>query len=155
MPSAPYLDPSLSIETRIQDLIARMTLREKCAQLVGPFGLEESDGTFSLDFARQHFMDGISYINTHHRSRKTRQTVAYLNAMQKFLREETRLGIPALGIGEGLHGYMAHEATSFPQAIGLASAWDPELHQRVFEAVAREMRARGAHYVLSPVLDLA
>jgi beta-glucosidase len=50
---------------------------------------------------------------------------------------------------------MAHEATSFPQAIGLASAWDPDLHQRIFGVVAREMRARGAHYVLSPVLDLA
>ncbi len=50
---------------------------------------------------------------------------------------------------------MAHEATSFPQAIGLASAWDPDLHERIFRAVAREMRARGAQYVLSPVLDLA
>ena len=57
--------------------------------------------------------DGISYVGTHHRQRKTHQTVVYLNAIQKFLREETRLGIPALGIGEGLHGYMAHEATSF------------------------------------------
>jgi beta-glucosidase len=132
-----------------------MTLAEKCAQLIGPFGLEESDGQFSLEFARQHFKDGISYINSHHRNRNTRQTVAYLNAMQMFLREETRLGIPALGIGEGLHGFMAHEATSFPQAIGLASAWDAGLQQRVFEAVALEMRARGAHYVLSPVLDLA
>jgi beta-glucosidase len=155
MASAPYLDPSQSIENRITDLLARMTLAEKCAQLVGPFGLDESDGNFSLDFVRQHFKDGISYINTHHRARNTSQTVGYLNAMQKFLREETTLGIPALGIGEGLHGYMAHDATSFPQAIGLASAWDPELHRRVFGAVAREMRARGAHYVLSPVLDIA
>lgn len=155
MTSAPYLDPSQPVERRIDDLLARMTLAEKCAQLIGPFGLDESDGKFSIDFVRQHFKDGISYINTHHRLRKTRQTAAYLNAMQKFLREETRLGIPALGIGEGLHGYMAHEATSFPQAIGLASAWDPELHRRVFATVAREMRARGAHYVLSPVLDLA
>ena len=155
MNSVPYLDATQNIETRVNDLLARMTLAEKCAQLIGPFGLDESDGKFSLDFARQHFMDGISYINTHHRKRNTRQTVAYLNAMQKFLLEETRLGIPALGIGEGLHGYMAHDATSFPQAIGLASAWDPELHQRVFTVVAKEMRARGAHYVLSPVLDLA
>jgi beta-glucosidase len=151
----PYLDPSLPIETRVTDLLARMTLAEKCAQLIGPFGLDRDDGKFSLDFAHQHFKDGISYVNTHHRRRNTRQTVAYLNAMQKFLREETRLGIPALGIGEGLHGYMAHEATSFPQAIGLASAWDADLHERVFGVVAREMRARGAHYVLSPVLDLA
>jgi beta-glucosidase len=155
MESAPYLDPSKSITTRITDLLARMNLAEKCAQLVGPFGLDESDGKFSLDFVRQHFKDGISYINTHHRERHTRQTVAYLNAMQKFLREETRLGIPALGIGEGLHGYMAHDATSFPQALGLASAWDPDLQRRVFGVVAREMRARGAHYVLSPVLDIA
>ncbi|MGE5377006.1 MAG: glycoside hydrolase family 3 N-terminal domain-containing protein [Bacteroidota bacterium] len=156
MAPAPYLDPSQSIETRITDLLSRMNLAEKCAQLIGPFGMDfHDDGTFSLDAARQFFNHGISYINTHHRNRNTRQTVAYLNAMQKFLREETRLGIPALGIGEGLHGYMAHEATSFPQAIGLASAWDPELHRRVFGAVAREMRVRCAHYVLSPVLDLA
>lgn len=60
----------------------------------------------------------------------TCQTVAFLNALQQFLRDETRLGIPALGLGEGQHGYMAHEATSFPQAIGLASAWDVDLHER-------------------------
>jgi beta-glucosidase len=155
MTSTPYFDSSLPIEARLADLLARMTLTEKCAQLIGPFGLDEGDGQLSLDFVRQHFSNGISYVNTHHRKRKTRQTVSYLNAMQKFLREETRLGIPALGIGEGLHGYMAHEATSFPQAIGLASAWDTDLHQRVFNTVAKEMRARGAHYVLSPVLDLA
>ena len=155
MSPASYLDPLLDIDKRVTDLLSRMTLAEKCAQLIGPFGLDSDDGTFSLEFARQHFKDGISYINTHHSKRNTRQTVAYLNAMQKFLREETRLGIPALGIGEGLHGFMAHEATSFPQAIGLASARDPELHQRVFGVVAKEMRARGAHYVLSPVLDLA
>lgn len=150
-----YRDPSQSVETRVTDLLSRMTLAEKCAQLVGPFGLDEPNGSFSPAFARQHFMDGIAYVSSHHRNRDMRQTVAYLNAMQKFLREETRLGIPALAVGEGLHGYMAHEATSFPQAIGLASAWDPDLHQRIFSVVAHEMRARGAHYVLSPVLDLA
>jgi beta-glucosidase len=150
-----YRDPSLHIETRLIDLLSHMTLAEKCAQLVGPFGLDEGNGQFSIEFARKHFMNGISYVNTHHPLRNTRQTVAYLNALQEFLRDETRLGIPALGIGEGLHGYMAHEATSFPQAIGLASTWDTDLHERLFCAVAQEMRARGAHYVLSPVLDLA
>ena len=149
-----YRDPSLPVETRVADLLSRMALAEKCAQLVGPFGMEES-GEFSPELARQHWQHGVSYIGTYHKSRDTRKTVRYLNAAQKFLREETRLGIPALGIGEGLHGYMAHEATSFPQAIGLASAWDPALHERIFSAVAQEMRARGAHYVLSPVLDVA
>lgn len=150
-----YRDPSLSIETRVADLLSRMTLAEKCAQLVGPFGLDEGDGQFALEFARTHFRHGIAYINTNHLRRNTRQTVRYLNAAQRFLREETRLGIPALGLGEGLHGYMAHEATSFPQAIALASTWDVALHERIFSAVAQEMRARGAHYVLSPVLDVA
>ncbi len=150
-----YQDPSLPIENRVTDLLPRMTLAEKCAQLIGPMGLDEGEGQFSLEFCRQHFMNGISYVNSHHKNRGTRQTAAYLNALQKFLREETRLGIPTLAIGEGLHGYMAHEATSFPQAIGLASAWDIDLHERVFSAVAKEMRARGAQYVLSPVLDVA
>ena len=115
MTSTAYFDPSLPIETRLADLLGRMTLTEKCAQLIGPFGLDEGDGQVSLDFLRQHFKNGISYINTHHRNRRTRQTVLSLNTVQRFLREETRLGIPALGIGEGLHGYMAHEATSFPK----------------------------------------
>jgi len=150
-----YRNPSLSVEDRIADLLPRMTLAEKCAQLIGPMGLDDGDGRFSLEFCRQHFKNGISYVNSHHKKRKTRDTAAYLNALQKFLREETRLGIPALALGEGLHGYMAHEATSFPQAVGLASAWDTDLHERVFSAVAKEMRARGAQYVLSPVLDVA
>jgi len=130
-----YRDPNLPVEDRVTDLIAHMTLTEKCAQLIGPFGLDEGDGQLPLDFLRQHFKDGISYVGTHHRKRKTRQTVMFMNGIQKFLREETRLGIPALGVGEGLHGYMAHEATSFPQAIGLASAWDPELHKRMKHTV--------------------
>ena len=155
MDPAPYRNAALSVETRIADLLARMTLKEKCAQLIGPVPSDTADGTFSLEFARQHFRDGVSYVNTHHVERNTSATGTFMNALQRFLRDETRLGIPALGIGEGLHGYMAHEATSFPQAIGLASAWDPNLHRRIFEVVAGEMRARGAHYVLSPVLDLA
>lgn len=150
----PYRDSNQPVEHRVADLLSRMTLPEKIAQLIGPFALEEEDGRFSLEFARRHFSDGIAYVNSHHRKRGARQTVEYLNAMQRFLKEETRLGIPALGVGEGLHGYMANEATSFPQAIGLASAWDPDLHERIFRIVAREMRVRGAHYVLSPVLDL-
>ncbi len=153
--SAPYQNPNLPIETRIADLLPRMTLAEKCAQLVSDFGLDTPDGVFSPELMRQNFPHGLGILNGHHRARGTRQTVRFLNAVQAYLREATRLGIPALVFGEGLHGYMAHEATSFPQAIALASAWDPALHERIFSATASEMRARGAHYVLSPVLDVA
>ncbi|PWH14275.1 MAG: beta-glucosidase [Anaerolineae bacterium] len=151
----PYLDPNLPVEERIADLLARMTLAEKCAQLHSDFGLEMPGNQPLLNRLRQNFPHGVGIVNSYHRGLDTRQSVRFVNEVQRYLREETRLGIPALMFGEGLHGYMANEATSFPQAIGLASAWDPALHERIFSAVAREMRARGAHYVLSPVLDVA
>jgi len=77
------------------------------------------------------------------------------NTVQKYLIENTRLGIPVIFHGEGLHGYQAVGATHFPQAIALASTWDPALHERIFTAVAQEMRARGESQVFTPLLDLA
>src|SRR5207302_2631807 len=66
-----------------------------------------------------------------------------------------RLGIPSWMHEESLHGYVSRRATSFPQAIGLASTWDPALLTRVFGVAAREMRARGATLALAPVVDVA
>lgn len=153
----PYKTPTLPLETRLADLLSRMTLAEKCAQLVSDFGLEPPDGQFSAAHLRAHFPHGVGLMNAHqnHSSRALRENVRYLNTVQAHLRAETRLGIPALVFGEGLHGYMANETTHFPQAIGLASAWDVDLHERIFQAVAREMRTGGAQVVLSPVLDVA
>ena len=68
---------------------------------------------------------------------------------------ETRLGIPVIFQGEGLHGYMEYGSTSFPQAWGLASTWDPVLVKQVFTAAGDEAGSRGAGQVFSPVLDLA
>ena len=73
MNPVPYRNADLPIEARLADLLPRMTLKEKCAQLIGP-GLDETDGAFSLELARRLFKDGISYVNTHHLRRKTRQT---------------------------------------------------------------------------------
>ncbi len=78
-----------------------------------------------------------------------------VNAVQHFAVEKTRLGIPVWFHEEGLHGYAAIDATNFPQAIALASSWDPELIRRVNVVVAREMRARGVREALSPVVDVA
>jgi beta-glucosidase len=75
--------------------------------------------------------------------------------MQKWLKENTRLGIPILFHEECLHGHAAPKATSYPQAIALASTWDPMLVREVFTSVAAEVRARGAQECLAPVLDLA
>ncbi len=77
------------------------------------------------------------------------------NALQRYQLEKTRLGIPDIFFGEGLHGYMAYGSTSFPQALGLASTWDPVLVKKVFTAVGDEMGASGEGQAFSPVLDLA
>jgi beta-glucosidase len=77
------------------------------------------------------------------------------NALQRFQLERTRLGIPGIFFGEGLHGYMAYGSTSFPQALGLASTWDPILVKQVFTAVGEEMGASGEGQAFTPVLDLA
>jgi beta-glucosidase len=77
------------------------------------------------------------------------------NAMQRYQVEKTRLGIPAIFQGEALHGFMENGSTSFPQALGLASTWDPELVRQVFTAAADEMASAGDEQAFTPVLDLA
>src|SRR5439155_27297751 len=84
-------------------------------------------------------------------NRGARDTAEYVSAAQHWAVEHTRLGIPILMHEESLHGYVARDATSFPQAIALASTWDPEVVSRVFSVAAREARARGATLVLAPV----
>ena len=75
--------------------------------------------------------------------------------MQRWALENTRLGIPVLFHEECLHGYMAPDATMFPQAIALAGSFDLALMREVSSVIAREMRAHGAHLALSPVVDIA
>jgi beta-glucosidase len=77
------------------------------------------------------------------------------NGVQRYQREKTRLGIPVIFMGEGLHGLMEYGSTSFPQALGLASTWDPALVKRAFTAVGDEAGSRGVDQVFSPVLDIA
>jgi beta-glucosidase len=79
----------------------------------------------------------------------------FTNTMQKWLKENTRLGIPVIFHEECLHGHVAPKGTSYPQAIALASTWNPLLVHDVFSATAAEVRARGAQQCLTPVLDLA
>lgn len=152
-----YRDPGRAISERVADLLARMTLEEKVAQLHGVRGFEMPDngqGLFSVEAARRACANGVAYVGGGRRW-SPRQTAEFMNALQRFLREETRLGIPALGIGEALHGFMAPGSTSFPQAIALASTWDPGLVEKVLAVAAAEMRVRGVHLALTPVLDLA
>jgi beta-glucosidase len=135
-----------------------MTLEEKIAQLSIFHQMTNilQDGDLELDQeTRTQLANGIGGLGRPGQHAGDWETALAINAFQKYLLVHTRLGIPAFFIDEALHGLMAHGSSSFPQAIGLASTWDPELVQEVFEAVAREMRARGENWALTPVLDLA
>ncbi len=165
-----YRDASAPVERRVADLLGRMTLEEKVAQLLTVWTNkpEVFDEAMEFDaerartryphgvgqFARPQDISGpVSPREVPHRD--ARRTVTLVNAIQRWAVEETRLGIPVLFHEEGLHGYAAPDATSFPQAIALASSWDPELVREVNQIISREIRARGVHLVLSPVVDIA
>lgn len=169
-----YKDARAPIPARVADLLARMTLPEKIAQLRAAWARKADmmDGlAFDPAKASAAFPDGIGHVTrpsdkrgvpgvaaaaggTAARWRTPAETVAFINALQKWAVEETRLGIPVLLHEESLHGYMATEATMFPQAIALAGSFDTELMRRVQSVIARETRARGVPLVLSPVVDI-
>lgn len=156
-----YKNPSLNIEERVNDLLGRMTLEEKIAQLKA-FGLWDSlafdqNGNFisTVDTAILNRGVGTFYSRALWNKRTAREYVQCINGLQKYMIEHTRLGIPVFSFNEALHGLMAPGATSFPQAIALGSTWDTTLVEQVFTAAALEGRARGTSQVLSPVLDLA
>jgi len=165
-----YKDPAAPIEQRVEDLLARMTLEEKIAQLTAVWTqkseLFDASGQFDPAKRRRLYPAGIGHFTRPNDLkgpsspldtpfRDERQTVALVNAIQRDAIQNTRLGIPVLFHEEGLHGYAARGATNFPQAIALASSWDPQLLTRVFTIAAREIRARGAQMVLAPVVDVA
>ncbi len=162
-PHPSYRNPNLPIDQRIADLLGRMTLHEKLAQMsIFPGNIAEDvdsllDAAGQLDTAKAlaawpHGVGAIGRLGLH---RSAGDTARLYNEIQQTLIEQTRLGVPAFFVDEALHGLMAQGSTSFPQAIALASTWDPDLVQEVFTAAAAEMRARGGNYALTPVLDLA
>lgn len=158
-----YRDPGLSIEHRVDDLLDRMTLDEKLAQLgcvwstqlvrTGPDG----DSAFSDEAAMDLMPGGTGQVTRIAASTGLRPAgLADLhNSVQRFLVEQTRLGIPAVVHEEAVGGFCARDATQFPQAIGLAATWDTELLHEVGEQIRTEMVAVGARQALAPVLDIA
>jgi len=156
---APYLDPTLPVERRIDDLLSRMTLEEKVGQMLclwqGKRAITDRDGRFDPARAPKWFRIGVGRIERPGESHGARAEAEYTNAIQRWVKDSTRLGIPVLFHEEALHGLEAEQATSFPQAIALASTWNPELVERVFAVAAAEARARGVHQVLAPVVDVA
>ncbi len=161
-----YQNASLPIEARVEDLLKRMTLEEKTAQLHAVWlkrrDLETEAGVFSDKKAQELLGQGIGQIARPSENKspvtpnKTpEQTINFVNASQKWILENTRLGIPAIYHEEALHGHAARDATSFPQAIGLASTWDANLVEDIYTVIAAETRKRGGSQALTPILDVA
>jgi beta-glucosidase len=161
----PYRDADLAIEKRVDDLLSRMTLEEKAAQMRCIWReksetLIDADGNFDLQKAQTAFADGcglgqVARPSDAGKGKDARGMAELTNAIQKFFIENSRLGIPVVFHEECLHGHAGIGSTSFPQPIALASTFNPELIEEVFQATAEEARTRGAHQALAPVLDVA
>src|SRR5579859_1250220 len=165
-----YKNPKQSVEQRVADLLARMTLEEKLSQIDSawenagfvipgqPFFVDK-DGKFLPEPAKITLKNGLGQVSRPSENPGgrpgPREMAELTNDIQKWVKENTRLGIPVMFHEECLHGHTGPKGTSFPAAIGLASTWDPALITDVFNSVAAEVRARGAQECLAPVLDLA
>lgn len=156
-----YRDATAPIDARIADLLSRMTLEEKAAQLSGVDNVNkkyaDAQGNFVPALAGERLEQGVGQVQQIIRNsyRDAAGSARFVNEVQRFLVEHTRLGIPAIVSEECLHGLMAEDATIFPQAIGLAGTWDPDLVHRVYAAIALEARSRGANQALTPMIDVA
>jgi beta-glucosidase len=163
----PYQNPQLSIDDRVKDLLGRMTLEEKAAQMTCLWNEKPNDNTgvpkeqlplggkFSAEVAKQKMPNGIGQFARQRELLSAKESAEYANATQKWLKENTRLGIPAIFHDEILHGNMASGSTVFPVPIALASSWDTDLISKVFTVSAKHTRLRGTHHVLGPNMDLA
>ena len=125
-----YLDPSQPIEKKVEDLISRMTVKEKVAQLGSQYSTSLMELNVLSDEKMKKLMSqGLGQITRIGGTMNItpEESVKIANGIQKFLKEQTRLGIPAIVHEECLCGYTAKNATVFPQIIGVASTWEPEL----------------------------
>lgn len=151
-----YKNASASIEERLEDLLNRMTLEEMILQ---------TDQYYSHDFTERDELGDVTALHMDTLRSLLRghgvgsiqprgMSIRQINEVQRYAVEETRLGIPILFSEEALHGFLHHRATCFPQQIGLAASFHPELGKKMGHAIASEARAMGVQETYSPVMDL-
>lgn len=167
-----YKQANAPIDYRVKDLLSRMTIEEKVAQLCCPLGWEmyTKTGNNSVtvsDLYKQKMKDAPigsfwAVLRADPWTQKTLETglnpelaAKAMDALQKYAVEQTRLGIPVLFAEECPHGHMAIGATVFPTALSAASTWNEALMHQVGEAIALEARSQGANIGYGPVLDIA
>lgn len=166
----PYEDASLDPEARIQDLLTRMTMEEKTAQMVTLYGFPRvlKDELPTEAWKTATWKDGVGNIDEQSNGNRGENNklpdpendlphsrhARALNEIQRFFIEQTRLGIPVDFTNEGIRGLLHTKATSFPAQLAVASSWDVELSGEIGRITGREARALGYTNVYSPILDL-
>lgn len=152
----PYSTPE--INAKVDALVADMTMDEKLAQIVGTRIRELMvDGKLSQEKCREHIPYGIGHFCQFASGEvmEPEQLRDLVREIQHYLMTETRLKIPAIFHEEAITGFTSYTATTFPQQIGVACTWNPELVEKNTASTARNMRAVGATFALSPMLDLS
>ena len=158
-----YTDSSLSAENRAKALLKLMTVEEKIAQTMCIWESEadlvlDENGKPSAEKIAKNFPNGIGQIgrpSSLKNKLNAREMAEFTNRLQEIFLRQSRLGIPVIFHEETLHGHVALDGTSFPQPIALASSFDTELVEQLYSMAAKEIRVRGGHQVLTPVVDVA
>src|SRR5580692_10552740 len=163
-----YRNPAAAVDERVSDLLARMTLDEKIAQLHAAWLKLSSDGNHesrSVDFAHGDAAISVETLLQHGLGQITRplgthtvdpkEGVRALNALQRQMVEKTRLGIPVMSHEECLVGLMIKDATLFPSPLNYAATWNPRLVGEVGQIIGEQARSIGCHQGLAPVLDVS
>lgn len=150
----PYKNPSLPVATRVQDLLNRMTLEEKIAQMrhIHAYSIMEN-GKLSQEKLKE-MIGGKNYGFIEAITLPGKECLVLMNEVQKYMREKTRLGIPVFTVTESLHGSVHDGSTIFPQAIALGSTFNPTLAYKMSSAIAKELSAQGITQSLTPVIDV-
>ncbi|HLP25838.1 MAG TPA: glycoside hydrolase family 3 N-terminal domain-containing protein, partial [Acidobacteriota bacterium] len=159
----PYEDAAAPVETRVADLLARMTLDEKTAQMATLYGYPRvlQDELPTEAWSRELWKDGIGNIGWKSDLPRPKFDLPWgnhtrqLNEIQRWFVERTRLGVPVDFTNEGIRGLLHAKASSFPSQLGVAAAFNPALVREIGRITGREARALGYSNVYSPILDLA
>lgn len=152
-----YKDSTQPVEKRVEDLLGRMTLEEKVAQLCGDLPMDlAAEGMPTVEQLREKFPDGHGRLTQYSTmGLADPMRIARLsNVLQKYFVEETRLGIPVVLQSENLCGYPAMGGTLFPAQINVSCTWEPELAEEMSRIIGQESRAVGITSAMSPVIDI-
>ncbi len=155
-----YRDREASIDDRVNDLLARMTIEEKVSQMRmfhqnQGIDFSENGGMELSDNVEQRLVHGIGGIKNPGEHLSPENAASLNNQLQKYLIENNRLGIPAFFVTESYNGVDAEGSTRFGRPITLSSSWNRKLVKDVYDTVGREARLRGLHLTHSPVADIA